>query len=272
MPRPAGRPGGRADPEQIEFRKVFVQLALRKKNGFVRRARAGRRGRTRTVAAASERIGARPSRSAGRVRLPKGGTITANDILIACVDVDYRPSVSVAAGVWFRGWGAPGGERHEVAFLPKAADYVPGAFYRRELPCLMDVLARGPKADVVVVDGYVWLADGAPGLGARLNEALGGTVVGVAKTRFAGASGAVDVCRGSSRVPLYVSAVGMPVEEAAANVAAMHGPYRVPTLLKRVDILARNARPGYPVPLAAGPSGPDLRDAEGPVEESEAGP
>lgn len=123
------------------------------------------------------------------------------------------------------------------------ADYEPGAFYRRELPCLLDVLARGPRADIVVVDGYVWLGDGKAGLGAHLHAALGGAVVGVAKTRFAGATDAIAVCRGVSRAPLYVSAAGMSTEEAAAMVAAMHGPYRVPTLLKRVDMLARRSQP-----------------------------
>ena len=40
-------------------------------------------------------------------------------------------------------------------------------------------------------------------------------------------------------IPLLVSAVGMPIEEAVAGVKRMHGPHRVPTLLKRVDRLSR---------------------------------
>ncbi|HYH68074.1 MAG TPA: endonuclease V [Urbifossiella sp.] len=120
------------------------------------------------------------------------------------------------------------------------ADYEPGSFYRRELPCLLGVLALGPRPDVVVVDGYVWLAGDVPGLGAHLHAALGGVVVGVAKTRFASAA-AVEVCRGASRSPLFVTAAGAAAEVVAAWVAKMHGPYRVPTLLKRVDALARTA-------------------------------
>ena len=77
---------------------------------------------------------------------------------------------------------------------------------------------------------------------------MGGTVavVGVAKTRFAGAADAVAVCRGGSRSPLFVTAVGVDVQEAAQKVAAMHGPYRLPTLLKRVDQLARTATDAQP--------------------------
>jgi deoxyribonuclease V len=106
---------------------------------------------------------------------------------------------------------------------------------------LLDVLARGPRADVIVVDGYVWLGSGAAGLGAHLHAAIGGVVVGVAKTRFASATDAVPICRGASRSPLFVSAVGMAVDIAAASVAAMHGPHRIPTMLKLADSIARSA-------------------------------
>jgi deoxyribonuclease V len=170
------------------------------------------------------------------------------DALIACVDVDYRDTGAVAAGLWFRGWTAAAAEHTSVAFFPKAAEYEPGQFYRRELPCLLEIVQSGPRAEVIIVDGYVWLGEGKPGLGSHLHAAIGGVVVGVAKTWFAGATNAIKVYRASSRSPLFVSAVGISAEEAAANVSAMHGSYRVPTLLKQVDILARNARQdGKPV-------------------------
>lgn len=165
--------------------------------------------------------------------------------LIAAVDVDYRDPGAVAAGVWFRGWSAPEVETELVTRIETVAEYQPGEFYRRELPCLLAVLERGPAAEVVVVDGYVWLGPGRPGLGAHLFDALGeGTVViGVAKTRFAGASEAVPVYRGESRSPLYVTAAGVGVTEAAGWITRMTGPYRVPEMLKRVDQLARKCNP-----------------------------
>jgi deoxyribonuclease V len=64
-------------------------------------------------------------------------------------------------------------------------------------------------------------------------------VVGVAKSRFDGAR-AVEVYRGGSIRPLYVSAAGLDPEEAAEKIRSMHGRHRVPTLLKRVDRLARD--------------------------------
>jgi deoxyribonuclease V len=167
-------------------------------------------------------------------------------MLIACVDVDYREAAAAAAGVWFRGWSASESEAKAVATFSETAPYQPGEFYRRELPCLLGVLARGPAADVVVVDGYVWLGPGRPGLGAHLHAALDGRliVIGVAKTRFAGAMDAVPVYRGDSRSPLYVTAVGASSAEAADWVAGMYGPYRLPTMIKRADQLARGAFKG----------------------------
>jgi len=160
---------------------------------------------------------------------------------IAALDVDYRDPGAVAAGVWFRGWSAPEIETELVTRIEAVAEYQPGEFYRRELPCLLAVLERGPAAEVIVVDGYVWLGPGRPGLGAHLFEALGKriAVIGVAKTRFAGATEAVPVYRGESRSPLYVTAAGAGVTEAAGWIARMAGPYRLPEILKRVDQLAR---------------------------------
>ena len=158
--------------------------------------------------------------------------------------MDYRDGLAVAAGVWFRGWAAGAAEREATAVIREVADYTPGEFYRRELPCLLAVLAGGPPPDIGVVDGYAWLGlahgAGRPGLGAYLYEALGRRVpvVGVAKTRFASAE-AVPVVRGGSRSPLWVTAAGVDPAEAAGRVAAMAGPYRVPALLRRADHLAR---------------------------------
>jgi deoxyribonuclease V len=164
--------------------------------------------------------------------------------MIACVDVDYRDGEAVAACVLLHDWADAVCAGTHVARIAAVEPYQPGQFYRRELPCLLAVLAEvGGPVDVVLVDGYVWLGgDDRPGLGARLYEALGGTVavVGVAKTQFAGAGG-VPVLRGGSRKPLLVTAAGMDPAVAAGQVQAMHGPYRIPDALKKVDQLCRQA-------------------------------
>jgi len=152
--------------------------------------------------------------------------------------VDYRPSAAVAAGLWFRGWIAESEQSQAVARLSEPVAYEPGRFFLRELPCLLSVLELGPRPNIVVIDGYVTLG-GKPGLGAHLHSVVGGIVIGVAKTRFKGASEAVEVVRGQSRRPLYVTAAGCGADQAALWIAAMHGPNRIPTLLKKVDSLSR---------------------------------
>lgn len=162
--------------------------------------------------------------------------------MIVCVDVDYREAEVVAAAVGFTRWT----DEHAIAEVVVTSDappapYEPGRFYRRELPHLVGVLALlPPPLDAVIVDGYVWLGAGNPGLGAHLHAALGGAtaVIGVAKTAYAGAD-ALEVVRGTSTRPLYVTAVGVDANEAAEHVRTMHGEHRIPTLLRRVDQLCR---------------------------------
>jgi deoxyribonuclease V len=162
------------------------------------------------------------------------------------VDVDYRDSVAVAAGVWFRGWTAASAEHEATAIIHRVAEYQPGEFYLRELPCLLAVLGRGPRPQIVIIDGYVWLGDGRPGLGAHLYEALDRkvAVVGVAKTRFASATDVIPICRGGSQSPLYVTAEGVHTAAAADRLTSMNGLYRMPTMLRRVDRLARTTTVG----------------------------
>jgi deoxyribonuclease V len=161
---------------------------------------------------------------------------------MVCVDVDYRAAGAVAAAVVFERWDAAAGVEEVVRSIAAVEPYLPGQFYRRELPCLQAVLGALAAVDLVVIDGYVWLAPGRPGLGAHLHGALGGgvPVIGVAKSRFASAT-PVEVKRGTSVSPLFVTAEGIDPGEAARHVQSMHGPYRVPTLLKRVDQLCRRA-------------------------------
>ena len=164
--------------------------------------------------------------------------------MIACVDVDYRDSAgAVAAAVVIERWDDEHPLTETTARIATIVDYEPGAFYLRELPCLLEVLSSLSDIDTVVIDGYVWLAKDRPGLGARLFEALGRSkvVIGVAKTSFHDNDAAIEVARGASARPLYVTAEGIDVTRAADDVRRMHGAHRIPTILKRVDRLARDS-------------------------------
>jgi deoxyribonuclease V len=128
--------------------------------------------------------------------------------------------------------------------LEEPAAYEPGRFYRRELPALLSVLRKLPdRPDIIMIDGYVWLGqESCPGLGAYLYQALGGTsaVIGVAKTLFKEGPAVRGIRRGTSVRPLYVTATGMDLNEATERVVQMHGEFRIPTLLKKVDRLCRS--------------------------------
>ncbi len=162
--------------------------------------------------------------------------------MIACLDVAYRNAVAYAAGITFRDWTDSSPLEERVKLVRGVQAYQPGQFFRCELPCLLAVLPELAPVEVVVVDGYVWLGStDKPGLGAHLYQALGGraVVVGIAKRRFKGTEAACEVFRGRSRRPLFVTAVGLSQDCAAEHVRSMHGSYRIPTLLKRVDDLSR---------------------------------
>lgn len=162
--------------------------------------------------------------------------------MIVAVDVDYREDAVVAACVGFDAW-TDAATALEVVVRSDAppAPYEPGRFYLRELPHIHAVLALlVPPLHAIIVDGYVWLGPERPGLGAHLHASLGGVtpVIGIAKTAFAGAE-AIEVLRGTSAKPLHVTAIGTDAQAAAAAVRTMHGAHRIPTLLGRVDHLAR---------------------------------
>jgi deoxyribonuclease V len=180
--------------------------------------------------------------------------------VIVALDVCYRSDGSaLAAAVSFGGWSDAAPQATRLVELPKVEEYEPGDFSKRELPCLLAALAGFELGaeDAVVVDAYVDLDEaGRAGLGRKLFEALGSRapVVGVAKTRFAGVPVSWGLARGSSKNPLYVSAAGMPMEMARAKVAAMHGPHRMPTMLRAVDGLCRGRALSACMPKKSSPS------------------
>lgn len=107
-------------------------------------------------------------------------------------------------------------------------------------PVMRAVLDGIGGMDLLVVDGYVHLDPaGRPGLGAHAHAAFAVPVIGVAKTAFRSASHAIEVRRGKVRRPLYVTAIGLPADRAAALVERMAGTHRLPDALRRVDALSR---------------------------------
>jgi deoxyribonuclease V len=167
---------------------------------------------------------------------------------IACIDVGYTEAASGettarAACVTIANWSDAVPSGRYVVDIKEVQPYQPGQFYRRELPCVQAVLEAVPQSpQIIVVDGYVWLGPNHErGLGAYLHEAIGDSipVIGVAKNRFRETAHAVELYRGRSSRPLFVTAIGMSQDDASKQIEQMHGDHRVPTVLKLADTLSR---------------------------------
>lgn len=165
---------------------------------------------------------------------------------IAFLDVHYFGTGARAACVVVESWESESPDSTYVQDIEAVQPYEPGNFFRRELPCLLSVLRLLPSPPgIVVIDGYVWLSSvERPGLGAHLYEALGRRipVVGVAKTAFAGVENCAAVARilrGSSRNPLYVTAIGLEPELAGQCIRRMAGKHRIPGIVRITDHLSR---------------------------------
>lgn len=174
--------------------------------------------------------------------------------MIGFFDAHYTDTMQAGALVFVKDWPdeKPYGEAYSL--LPYApAVYQPGEFWRRELPILRWLLESPqdpygvafPKppirdlVDILVIDGFVDLGPDRPGFGRKAHEAFNVPVVGVAKSYFLGAH-AIQVTRGKSKRPLYVTSAGIDPYDAALRVGAMHGKDRLPTMIKLVDKLARS--------------------------------
>jgi len=159
------------------------------------------------------------------------------------LDVQYNGDENaVVACLGFENWEDEKALYAKQHFVEDILPYVPGAFYQRELPCLLEALKDLDDIECIVVDGYVWLDEEShKGLGLHLYEALEKKVpiIGVAKAKFGNTPKVCELLRGESVKPLYITAKDMSLEEAKKAIASMHGKYRFPTLLKEVDSLAR---------------------------------
>lgn len=163
--------------------------------------------------------------------------------MILAIDVYYRELTAVVAGIAFESWHDEKPASEYICQKNDVLPYMPGSFFMRELPCIMDLLTKyNLNPEIIIIDGYVFL-DGISkaGLGWHLYEALDKQVkiIGVAKTAYSGIGDEYKVYRGHSHKPLYVTTQGISLLEAKEKVKSMHGKNRIPTILKYVDQQSR---------------------------------
>lgn len=165
--------------------------------------------------------------------------------MLLATDVHYRSEFAKAVALSFDTWDADTPSAIYEKQLSEVYPYVPGQFYKRELPCILALLEEleVDNIEAIVIDGYVFLdAAGSYGLGAYLYEALGQgiPVIGVAKNPYKGSlTHVAKLYRGKSQNPLYLTSIGIPLPEAQVAIASMKGAYRMPDLLRQVDQLTK---------------------------------
>lgn len=161
--------------------------------------------------------------------------------MIIAFDTYYYDNKAKTVGVCFNKWDDDKPIEIYSEIIEGVAEYEPGLFYKRELPCILSLLKKISldKIDLIIVDSYVILDDnGKLGLGGHLYEKLNKQIpiIGVAKSGFdSNKLNAKALLRGESKKPLYISAIGIELSLAFEYIKSMHGNYRMPTLLQIMD-------------------------------------
>ncbi|MFK4206273.1 endonuclease V [Acinetobacter junii] len=164
--------------------------------------------------------------------------------MIFAVDVAYHEDSACVAGVLFETWESSSFEKVYTKRVDSIAGYESGAFYKRELPCILSLLDEvSEPIDFIILDGYVFLGeDRSAGLGVHLwNEINRRTpIIGVAKNYYKDTPAECEILRGKSQKPLYITSIGVDLEDAKKYILKMHGLNRMPTLLKKVDQISKS--------------------------------
>ncbi|MFS2188206.1 endonuclease V [Mucilaginibacter sp. Mucisp84] len=166
--------------------------------------------------------------------------------MILAIDVHYKGALAKVVGAFFEPKAAKA-VQYITTYINGVDEYVPGEFYKRELPCILKLLEKVElgKLNAIIIDGNVFINNnGDFGLGGRLWESIDHkvAVIGVAKSLFKNTEDKViEIQRGKSEKHLFVSSIGIDLAAAASLIHNMHGEYRLPSILKEVDRLTKEA-------------------------------
>jgi deoxyribonuclease V len=95
--------------------------------------------------------------------------------MILAIDVYYYDDRAKTVGVLFNEWKDETCAQIVTAYTDKVATYESGNFYKRELPCIINLLDKVEMEQIntIVIDGYVYLDNNRKhGLGYYLYEYL----------------------------------------------------------------------------------------------------
>jgi deoxyribonuclease V len=170
--------------------------------------------------------------------------------MFVAVDTFYFENKAKTVAITFDKWNDSNYSKQFTEELDVLAEYIPGEFYKRELPCILSIIKNMnvDAIDVIIIDGYVYLDDfNKYGLGGYLYESLNKKIpiIGVAKTNFASnKENKLELFRGKSKNPLYITSIGIDIDVAKKYISTMYGEYRIPKLLKELDQLTKEKNYG----------------------------
>jgi deoxyribonuclease V len=166
--------------------------------------------------------------------------------MVLALDVHYKGHIAKAVGVLFE-WEDIMPKEIIIEYVEKIEEYIPGEFYKRELPCLLKIIKKiNLKAiEAIIIDGYVYIDNNFKyGLGGILWENLEQQIpiVGIAKTSFFSNKDTVkELFRGCSKKPLFISSIDYNVEKITEKIMNMSGNYRMPNILIELDRITKES-------------------------------
>jgi len=165
--------------------------------------------------------------------------------MILALDTYYFDNKAKTVALEFLNWSDSIEKENYSEILENVDEYKSGEFYKRELPCILSLISKIDieKVEFIIIDGYVFVDDNSKfGLGGFLYEKLNKKIpiIGVAKTDFISLNNhKVSLLRGKSKNPLFISSIGINLNEATEKIKHMSGEFRIPTLLKKLDTLTK---------------------------------
>ncbi len=165
--------------------------------------------------------------------------------MVVVIDADYNEETrdGHVAGIVARDILAEKEDAVVTAMVHDIADYVPGQFYKRELQSVEAIIdqLKVEDIDLIVVDGYADSGTTEHALGTFVFEKYQIPVIGIGKNKYDRCILTdLEVYRGESKKPLYVTSKGMDNEEAKRLVKNMAGEFRLPYFVKYADNRARD--------------------------------
>lgn len=165
----------------------------------------------------------------------------------------YGKNDCYTVGIIFNDFKSSEAEKEFSTHIRKFAKYIPGSFWKRELPGILSIIRKVNMDEIgtILIDGYCWLNDNnsqtpRKGIGEVLYETIRTRfpdihVIGIAKSLFGVYSSDIytRVMRGKSIRPLYVTIAGnnnvAERKKTASKLIHMKGRCRIPDLLGFLD-------------------------------------